>query len=101
MLNLQSSHPQLFKYIQEYGFTVSLTGLRFSNIPCDQVIEMSINRASKETGGLSGNTENVGASERWMRINHIMAALREHLDSVITKRKMSNQIGLGEKENIR
>ena len=56
---------------------------------------MSINRASKETGSLSGNTENVGARERWMRINHIMAAL-----SVIRKRKRSKQICLGKKRTL-
>ena len=47
---------------------------------------MTINRSSKDTVGLSGKTENVGASERWMCINHIMAALREHLDALIKTR---------------
>ena len=47
---------------------------------------MTINRSSKDTGGLSGKTENVGASERWMRINHIMVTLREHLDALIKTR---------------
>ena len=34
-------------------------------IPMDQIIEMTINRSCKEIGGLSGKTENVGASENW------------------------------------
>ena len=86
MLNLHNSNPDLLHHVQEQGFTVSLSGLPYSRIPCDQVIEMTINRSSKDTGGLSGKTENVGASERWMRINHIMAALREHLDALIKTR---------------
>ena len=58
---------------------------------------MTINRSSKETGGLSGKTENVGTSERWMRNNHIMAALRENLDEVTRKRQTSTHADLGKK----
>ena len=65
MLNLQYSHPNI------YQFTASVSDLPFSKILCDQIIETTINRSSK--------TENAGASEKWMRINHIMAALREYL----------------------
>ena len=99
MLNLEKSHPALFKHIEDHGFTVSLTGQPFTKIPCDQVIETTINRSSKATGGLSGKTENYGASERWMRINHIMVALREALDGVTRKNKSSTQIDLGKKKN--
>ena len=60
------------------GFTGSLTGKSYSRIPMDQVIETTINRWSKEVGGISGITENDGASERWIRINHFMSALKEH-----------------------
>jgi hypothetical protein len=44
---------------------------------------MAINRFSKETGELSGKTENIGASDRWVRINHYMAALKEDLEECI------------------
>ena len=69
----------------------------FSKIPCDQIIEATINRSSESTGGLSGKTENVGASEKWLRINHLMAALREHLDPAIRKRASSKNIDCGMK----
>ena len=58
---------------------------------------MTINRASKDTGGLPGKKENAGASERWMRINHLMAALREKLDQVIRRRTSSGRVDLGRK----
>ena len=58
---------------------------------------MTINRASKDPGELSRKTENAGASERWMRINHLMAALREKLDQVARKRKSSGHVDLGKK----
>ena len=75
MLNLQDSHPNIYQYLKNGGFTASISGLPFSKIPCDQLIETTINRSSKFTCGLSGKTENVGASVKWMRNNHIMATL--------------------------
>ena len=41
------------------------------------IIKRTVNRFSKKTGGLSGNTENVGVSQRWMGINHYLAALKQ------------------------
>ena len=43
--------------MQEQGFTVSLFGLPYSRISCDQVIEMTMNRSPKDAGGLSGKTK--------------------------------------------
>ena len=63
----------------------------------DQVIEVTVNRFSKETGGLTGMTQNTGASERWMRINHYMCALKECLDKNIKRRKSTKHVELGER----
>ena len=46
---------------------------------------------------LSGKTENAGASERWMRTNHLMAALREKLHQVTRKRTSGGHVDLGRK----
>ena len=86
MLNLHNSNPDLLHHMQEQGFTIPFSGLPYSGIPCDQVVEMTINRDSIDTSGLFGKTENVGVSERWMVTNPIMAALREHLDALIKTR---------------
>ena len=87
----------MFNHMLNQGFTVFLPGQPFNRISCDQVIEMTINRAPKYTGGLSGKTENAGASERWMRINHLMAALREKIDPATRKRTSSGHVDLGRK----
>ena len=48
---------------------------------------MTVNRSCKQTGGggggggLSCKTQNLGAVERWTRTNHLMVALREHMDN--------------------
>ena len=86
MLNLHNLNPDLLHHMQEQGFTIPLSGLPYSRIPCDQVVEMAINRDSIDTSGLFGKIENVGVSERWMVTNLIMAALREHLDALIKTR---------------
>lgn len=68
-----------------------VSGLPFSRITCNhQIIETTTNRSFKSIGGFSENIENIGASEKWMCLKHIMAALREHLDSVILKRTSQN-----------
>ena len=79
------------------GFSVSLSGQPFTRISCYQVIEMTINRASKDTGQFPGKIESAGASERWMRINHLMTALRKKLDQVARKRTSSGHVDLGRK----
>ena len=61
----------------------------------DQIIETTINRFSKETGGLSEITANKGASERWVRINPSIAALREHLNVKLSKNKKTYDIEMG------
>ena len=97
MANLENSHPDMFNHMPNQGFIVSLSGQPFTRISRDQVIEMAINRASKDTGELSGKTENAVASESWMRINNLMADLREKLDHVTRKRTSSGHADLGRK----
>ena len=97
MLNLHNSNPDLLHHMQEQGFTIPLSGLPYSGIPCDQVVEMTINRDSIDTSGLFGKTENVGVIETWMVTNPIMAALREHLDALIKTRSWKKLVNLERK----
>ena len=60
----------------------------------DQIIKMTINRFP---GGLSGKTENVGASERWMRINHYLADLKQHLEEKVQKKAKPCHVEFGKK----
>ena len=76
MLNLKTRNESAYQYLMDGGFSGSLSGAVHSKLPMDQLIKMTMNRLFKDTGGLSGKTENVGASERWMIINHYLAALR-------------------------
>ena len=97
MRALKKRNPAAYSYLEEGGFSGSLGIAKHSQLPMDQIIEMTINRFSKETGGLSGQTENKGASERWMRINHYIAALKQHLEAKVGKVNNSNHVEIGSK----
>ena len=71
--------------LEAFQYLHYLSGRSHSIIPMHQIIEMKINRLCKEIGGLSGKTENVVASERWGKIHHDMAAMREQLNETIRK----------------
>ena len=97
MIDLKMRNPTAYKYLENGRFCGSLSGNNFSNIPMDQVIEMTINRFSKTVGGLSGKTENIAASNKWTRLNHYMGALKEHMDETIGKRKKQGNVELGKR----
>ena len=98
MLDLKSSNPPTYTYLEEGEFSGLLSGSTFSNIPMDQVIESTINRFSKSVGWLTGKTKNVGAADKWVRLNHYLCALKEHMNEKIRRHKkilMSNVVREG------
>ena len=96
MQNLETKSPQAYKYLKKGGSSGSLSGDKHTSIPMDQVIACTINRLCKDTGGIFGITENLGACERWMRISHVLAALKEYLNSNIHIKKCSGHVEFGE-----
>ena len=53
MWALEEENIAAYKYLEQGGFSGSLTGKPHSRIPFDQVIKMTINRSCKDIGGLS------------------------------------------------
>ena len=62
---------------------------------------MTINRSSKEIGGLTAKAENSGACARWAKINHFFVALRKHQNKVLRKNRNERHIKLGEKSKLK
>ena len=89
MLNIEKNALQAHQCLATGGFARSLSGQKFTMTSKDQMIEMTIQKPSKVVGGLSGVTENKGACERWMRINHFLAALKQYLDLKIQRGQIS------------
>ena len=56
---------------------------------------MTINSSCKDVGGLSGNTQSPGATERWTKIHHHIVALREHLNNKVKKKTKERHLELG------
>ena len=54
---LKEKNAAGFKYLEEGGFSGSVTGIPHSRIPFDQLMEITTNKSCKDVGGLSGNTE--------------------------------------------
>ena len=95
MRPLKEENAAAYKYLEEGGFSGSLTGRPHSKIPFDQVIKMNINKSCKDVGGLSENTENPGATRRWARIHHHIVALHEHQNKEIKEKTIQKHVELG------
>ena len=97
MIDLQQRNPEAYGYLESVGFTGSTSGLIHSNIPMDQMIETTINRFSKSTGGIEGKTEDPGACEKWARLNHYLCVLRDHMDRKLSRSRNCQHVELGER----
>ena len=95
--NIASSHPSGQIILKEEEFTVSLTGKPHSKISMDQVIQMTINRSSKETDGLTGKTENPWGCSRSTKINYSLVVLRKHQHKILRVNRNERHIELDEK----
>ena len=95
MRALEEKNIVAYKYLEQGGLSGSLTGKTHSRIPFDQVTKMTINRSCKDVGGLSGNTQNAGATEMWRKIHNHIVALREHLNKKINKKTKERHVELG------
>ena len=75
-VDLKVRNPAAYRYLDDGGFCGSLSGNNFSNMPMDQHIESTVNRFSKTVGGLSGKTENIGASNKWVRLKSLYGSFK-------------------------
>ena len=102
MKNLKLNNPEAYQYLVNGGFSGSLSGEKHTQIPMDQIIETTVNRSCKEIGGIIGKTENQGATERWMRVSHILAALKEQQNKKVYKKpKFSKHRELEKKRMVK
>ena len=54
---LKEENAAGFTYLEEGGFSGSVTGISHSRIPFDQLMEITISKSCKDVGGLPQNTE--------------------------------------------
>ena len=72
---LRDKHPEIYQEFQSGNFSVKRTAGSFNMLPPDQVIEQTINKEQKGSGGIIGISTSVGAVQRWILSSHITAAI--------------------------
>ena len=91
MLNIEKSAAQAHQYLATLatsGFAGSLSGQKFTMIPMDLMIEITIKKSSKVLGGLSGLTES-GQLSQHAEFRKIRVKLDEdHVERVVAGLKL-------------
>lgn len=75
MLNLPDTAQEVYNQFCQGAFTVNRSGKPFAGVPTDQVLEQTLNRDSKTSGGLVGISNNEEARNKWFLTSHIRAHL--------------------------
>ena len=99
MIDLKIRNTEAYKYLEDGGFTGSLSGSVHCNIPMDQIIAMTINSFSKSIGGIGGKTEDGGATGKWVRLNHYLCGLKEHMNKELRKNRRNRHLELDERRS--
>ena len=100
-MNFPQRNPEAAAYLTVGGFSGSTSSPPHSNVPMNQLIEMTFNRFSKSMGGIAGKTEDLGACEKWTRLNHYLRVLKEYMDDKIGKVRYVRHIELGKKRIVK
>ena len=86
MRELPQTHPEVHGAMMAGEFAVQRQSkYGFSQIPCDQTIESTLNRDTKTKGGLTGFTLKKGAVQRWIIAQPERAAITNQLKEMAGK----------------
>ena len=77
MKMLPKTSPEVFNSFMEGKFVVKQSSVPFSAVATDMCLEQTINRSSKSTGGIIGNTRRKEFVARWNVIHHEMMSISE------------------------
>ena len=72
---LHLTHPAIYHKIIKDHFSVKRARGNFNKLPPDQVIEQTINKEQKGSGGIIGISTSDGAIEKWILSSYIIAGL--------------------------
>ena len=75
MLNLKSKEPELYEEFKRESFSVNRTGKPIAGLSPDQVLEQTLNRDSKTSGGIIGFSNDEKARTKWFTTTHLRAHL--------------------------
>ena len=75
MINLEDTAKEVHDEFKAGKFSVNRTGKSFAAVPTDQVLEQTLNKDSKGSGGLKGISNNEVARTKWFLSSHVRAQL--------------------------
>ena len=91
MLSLPRTHLKVSYYLHDMRFTTSISRQPESKLHCYQIIEMARKSLCRETFKRLGKRENADSCKHWIKINHIILSLREHIDAMVRRRRRYNE----------
>ena len=75
MLNLHVTAPEVYEKFSKGAFAINRSGNSFAGLPTDMVLEQTINRDSKTSGGLIGISNDPNTRMKWFITTHLRASL--------------------------
>ena len=73
MLDLEDKAPAIHDAFMQGQFSINRTGNSFTGVATDQVLEQTMNKDSKGSGGLKGISLDADACTKWFLTSHIRA----------------------------
>jgi hypothetical protein len=77
MKRLPETAPVVYDHFMAGGFVVKRSSIPFSAVAADMCLEQTINRSSKTSGGIIGNTKRKEFVARWNIIHHELMAVNQ------------------------
>ena len=94
--NLEKTHPNIYKEFFAGNFSVWRKLGSFNKVPSDQVIEQTINKDQKGSGGIVGFSHSESIVQRWIVSNHIISRIlgnfQQSLDLLGEKNKCNDAL---------
>ena len=87
---LAVKHPAIFEEFQKGNFAVRRTANTFNMLPPDQVIEQTINRDQKGSGGIIGSSTSQGSVQRWVLASHNTATIIADFEKFVGSNDVEN-----------
>ena len=78
-LNLHNTYPKLHQEFKKGNFAIRRVHGKFNKLPPDQVIEQTINREQKGSGGIKGFSTTEGTVQHWILSSHAISAINADL----------------------
>ena len=96
-----NTRPRICTEIKQGNFSVRRSAGRVNKLPRDQVIEQTINKDQKGSGGIIGYSTSKGTVQRWIITSHVAPKLLDNMKNSLGIRasvSLTKDIGISRKQ---